>query len=74
MSHNTDSIVSISKMRLGLDRSDFQLDCDTIKVYTFNEPSQNLHCLNLKDFTCITQIKISQLDCDTIKVYTLNEP
>ena len=38
MSHNTTSIASILKIRLGLDRPDFQLDYDTIKVYTFDEP------------------------------------
>ena len=33
MSHRTASIVSILKIRLGLDRSDFKLDYDTIKVH-----------------------------------------
>ena len=32
MSHNTASIASILKIRLGLDREDFKLEYDTIKV------------------------------------------
>ena len=32
MSHNTASIASILKIRLGLDSEDFKLDYDTIKV------------------------------------------
>ena len=38
MRAKTTSIDSITKIRLGLDRQDFQPDYDTIKVCMFDEP------------------------------------
>ena len=38
MRSKTTSIDSNVKIRLGLDRKDFQLYYDTIEVYTLNEP------------------------------------
>ena len=63
MIQDTVSIASILNSRLGLDREDFKLNYDTIKLYMFNNPEHSSYCLNHKDSTWIT-----------IKIYTFNDP
>ena len=45
MSPDIVSIASILKIGLALDRQEFQLDYDTIKIYMLNEPQHQLQCL-----------------------------